>query len=172
MAVTLATALHGYTTPKQPESTVLDKSSYGVQSFFSNKSQLEKLKKISSGFCPPTVKSPKTHLSVKDPEGYVYWSGYETCPDGRSSRRMHLKRIDNETFEAIYNGDKAIMSRTRGNKYTGKNNDYHLMLTIDIPNKSLDGIARIRINSGLGIFVNTFTLGLAHCRIHLKLDEG
>ena len=85
---------------------------------------------------------------------------------------MRLKRIDNETFEAIYYGVKTIMSRTRGNKYTGKNNEYHLILTIDIPNKSLDGVARIRINSGLGIFVNAVTLGLIHCRIHLKLDEG
>ena len=85
---------------------------------------------------------------------------------------MRLKRIDNSTFEASYNGNDFILSRKRGNKYTGESKDEHLILTIDMRNSSIDGIVRFRINSGIGVFFNTFTLGLGHCRIHLKRDEG
>jgi hypothetical protein len=37
---------------------------------------------------------------------------------------------------------------------------------------SVNGTARICLNSGLGVFVNTFTLGLAQCRINLKKFQG
>jgi hypothetical protein len=148
-----------------------NKSNYGVKDFFNDKSRLNELKKISSGFCQTEMNPKKIKKSTKDQEMITKWYGYETCPDGRNDSYMSLKRINNSTFEARYHGEKAILSQKRANKYTGKTENYHLILTIDMTNNSLNGTARIRLNSGLGVFVNTFTLGLAQCRIHLSRDE-
>ena len=133
-----------------------DKSNYGAKAFFTDKSQLERLKKINSGFCQPEMEPKKIQSSKKNPEGTTNWTGYEKCPDGRRNKGARLKRIDNSTFELRYDDENFIMSQTRGNKYTGKGKLLHLMLTIDMLNNSVDGIARIRINSGLGVFQHLY----------------
>jgi hypothetical protein len=51
-----------------------NKSSYGVRAFFNDKSQLNKLRKISSGFCSPIVVQAK----VKD-EDTTFWRGQYKC---------------------------------------------------------------------------------------------
>ena len=70
-----------------------NKSSYGVRAFFNDQSQLNKLKKISSGFCNPIVV-----------QGTETWNGYAICVSlaGRMPRSIKIIRVDEANFKIVF----------------------------------------------------------------------
>jgi len=158
----------------------LNKSSNGVQSFFNDKSQLEKLKKISSGFCPPIVVAKKEIIVEKD---VIYYRGTSLCRglalvmEGRTEQFLKLRKINANSYrsERGYIAASTILTKRSNGYYygIGPKTDgvrYKHKLKIDENKKTLKGRSTSFTNS-MDIMVNILSLGAGICKYRFNEVE-
>ena len=158
----------------------LNKSSYGVQSFFSNKSQLEKLKKIKSGYFPKIVVATKQEVLWD--KNTIKFVGTSRCNivDGIVKMWIDLEKISNDAYKisghTLHLGQfKSIVFNKRSNgKFYGSTpsqvmpNDHVLKIEFK---KGLIRGRTTSVSNFAGIFLNAITLGAGICKFTLSREH-
>ena len=154
----------------------LNKSSYGVKSFFNDESQLELLKKIKSNFCP------KIELAKKEPIETLNFKGIEYCNfiEGKTEVSFKLNKRSSESYGLIISYTaptkpiEIILNKNRRDHFFYGSGKIHqgmpyvssFKLDINMNKGTIEGKSRV---PGLeGAAYQIIVIGAASCRYNLE----